>query len=111
MDKNELVSWCRCGLLAYVYNGVSLTTSALEAGNGSYILQLSGLDLHGPTVAIRDTSNKYESGSSYFTCVCILRSVFVSCVLCSVSLTCVFKNQYFFNKIYIFTNICVFYFI
>ena len=40
-----------------------------------------------------------------------LRSAFCVCVLFSVSLTCVFKNQYFFNKIYIFTNICVFYFI
>ena len=33
MNKNDAcVSWCRRGLLAYVYNGVSLTTSALVAG-------------------------------------------------------------------------------
>ena len=25
MNKKELVPWCRRGLLAYVYNGVSLT--------------------------------------------------------------------------------------
>ena len=49
MNKNGYVPWCRRGLLAYVYNGVSLTTSALVEGNGSYILRLSGLDLHGPT--------------------------------------------------------------
>ena len=40
---------CRRGLLAYVYNGVSVTTSALEVGNGSYILRLTGHDLHGLT--------------------------------------------------------------
>ena len=51
MDKKECcVPLCRRGLLAYVYNGVSLTTSALVAGNGSYILRPCGHDLHGPTV-------------------------------------------------------------
>ena len=49
MNKKDLGPLCRRGLLAYVYNSVSLTTSALVAGNGSYILRLSGLDLHGPT--------------------------------------------------------------
>ena len=43
-------SLCRRGLLAYVYNGVSLTMNALVAGNGSYIVQPCGHDLHGPTV-------------------------------------------------------------
>ena len=37
------------GLLAYVYNGVSLTTDALVAGNGSYIVRPCGHDLHSPT--------------------------------------------------------------
>ena len=33
MNRNEcLVSWCRRGLLAYVYNGVSLTTQCLSGG-------------------------------------------------------------------------------
>ena len=53
-DKDEcLVFVCRRGLLAYVYNGVSLTMivlNALVAGNGSYILRPCGHDLHGPTV-------------------------------------------------------------
>ena len=49
MNKKELVPCSRRGLLAYVYNGVSLTTSALVAGNGSYILRPCGHDLHGPT--------------------------------------------------------------
>ena len=50
MDKKECcVPLCRRGLLAYVYNGVSLTTSALVAGNGSYIVWPCGHDLHGPT--------------------------------------------------------------
>ena len=40
---------CRRGLLAYVYNGVSLSTDALVAGNGSYIVWPCGHDLHGPT--------------------------------------------------------------
>ena len=40
---------CRRGLLAYVYNGVSLSTDALVAGNGSYIVRPCGHDLHGPT--------------------------------------------------------------
>ena len=42
----------RRGLLAYVYNGVSLTTdvlNALVAGNGSYIVRPCGHDLHSPT--------------------------------------------------------------
>ena len=39
----------RRGLLAYVYNGVSLTMNALVAGSGSYIVRLSVRDLHGPT--------------------------------------------------------------
>ena len=42
---------CRRGLLAYVYNGVSLTMNALVAGNGSYIVRPCGHDLHGPTVS------------------------------------------------------------
>ena len=44
-----LVFVCRRGLLAYVYNGVSLTMNALVAGNGSYIVRPCGHDLHGPT--------------------------------------------------------------
>ena len=52
-DKYEcLVFVCRRGLLAYVYNGVSLTMivlNALVAGNGSYIVRPCGHDLHGPT--------------------------------------------------------------
>ena len=40
---------CRRGLLAYVYNGVSLTMNALVVGSGSYIVRLSVCDLHGPT--------------------------------------------------------------
>ena len=49
----SFVPWCRHGLLAYVYNGVSLTRMslcvALVAGNGSYIVWPCGHDLHGPT--------------------------------------------------------------
>ena len=51
-NKGSLVLWCRRGLLAYVYNGVSLTMNvlnALVAGNGSYIVRPCGHDLHGPT--------------------------------------------------------------
>ena len=48
--RMSLSLWCKRGLLAYVYNGVSDWMNALVAGNGSYILQLIGLDLHGPTV-------------------------------------------------------------
>ena len=52
-DKNEsLVFVCRRGLLAYVYNGVSVWMNALVAGNGSYIVRPCGHDLHGPTVSI-----------------------------------------------------------
>ena len=44
----------RCGLLAYVYSGVSLTTDVLNeclsGGNGSYMVRPCGHDLHGPTV-------------------------------------------------------------
>ena len=46
----------RRGLLAYVYNGVSLSThvlNALVAENGSYIVQPCGHDLHGPTLLAR----------------------------------------------------------
>ena len=39
----------RRGLLAKYLAGVSVTTSALVAGNGSYILRPCGHDLHGPT--------------------------------------------------------------
>ena len=39
----------RHGLLAYVYNGVSLSTDALVVGNGSYIGRPCGHDLHSPT--------------------------------------------------------------
>ena len=50
-DNNACcVPLSRCGLLAYVYNGVSLTTSTEVAGNGSYIVRPCGHDLHGPTV-------------------------------------------------------------
>ena len=49
MNNKELVPCSRRGLLAYVYNGVSLTMNALVAGNGSYIVRPCGLDLHGPT--------------------------------------------------------------
>ena len=50
MNNNGSLSLgSRRGLLAYVYNGVSLTMNALVAGNGSYIVQLSIRDLHGPT--------------------------------------------------------------
>ena len=60
MNKKVFGLWCRRGLLAYVYNGVSLTTSALVAGNGSYILRLSGLDLHGPTsLFVRQKLSQY----------------------------------------------------
>ena len=45
----ECLPLCRRGLLAYVYNGVSLTMNALVAGTGSYIVRLSVRDLHGPT--------------------------------------------------------------
>ena len=51
---------CRRGLLAYVYNGVSLTKNALVAGTGSYIVRLSVRDLHGPT-------NRWCKGCSYST--------------------------------------------
>ena len=37
--------WCRHGLLAYVYNGVSLTRMSEVAGNGSYIVRPCGHDL------------------------------------------------------------------
>ena len=49
MNKKELCLWCRHGLLACVYNGVSLTMNALVAGIGSYIVRPCGHDLHGPT--------------------------------------------------------------
>ena len=50
-NKGCLVLGCRRGLLAYVYNGVSLIMNdALVAGNGSYIVRLSVRDLHGPTI-------------------------------------------------------------
>ena len=49
MNNKELGLWCRRWLLAYVYNGVSLSTDALVAGNGSYIVRPCGHDLHGPT--------------------------------------------------------------
>ena len=49
MNKKVLGLWGRRGLLAYVYTGVSEWMNALVAGNGSYILRLSGHDLHGPT--------------------------------------------------------------
>ena len=49
MNNKELVPCSRRGLLAYVYNGVSLSTDALVAGNGSYIVRPCGHDLHGPT--------------------------------------------------------------
>ena len=45
----NLCLWCRRGLLAYVYNGVSDRMNALVAGNGSYIVRLSVRDLHSPT--------------------------------------------------------------
>ena len=50
MNNKEFGLCSGCGLLAYVYNGVSLTTDALVAGNGSYIVRPCGHDLHGPTV-------------------------------------------------------------
>ena len=50
-DRNESLSLvCRRGLLAYVYNSVSLTKNALVAGTGSYIVRPCGHDLHGPTI-------------------------------------------------------------
>ena len=49
INDKELCLRCRSGLLAFVYNGVSPTINALVVGNRCYILQLSGLDLHGPT--------------------------------------------------------------
>ena len=51
----SLCLWCRRGLLAYVYNGVSdrmNVLNALVAGNGSYIVRPCGHDLHGPTKTI-----------------------------------------------------------
>ena len=78
-DKNEIVSlWWRRGLLAYVYNGVSLTTSTevyiLVAGNGSYIVRPCGHDLRGPIilmlmfmhmfmVASKQYNNTYNNGT------------------------------------------------
>ena len=59
-NKGLLVPCSRRGLLAYVYNGVSLTMNvlnALVAGNGSYIVRLSVRDLHGPTVTNRTEQN------------------------------------------------------
>ena len=38
---------------------VSLLWTALVVGNGSYILQLIGLDLHGPTVFVRCVERYY----------------------------------------------------
>ena len=32
MNNKELCLWCRRGLLAYVYNGVSLSTECLSGG-------------------------------------------------------------------------------
>ena len=50
IDNKGLCLWCRRGLLAYVYSGVSLTmNNPLVAGSGSYIVRLSVRDLHGPT--------------------------------------------------------------
>ena len=49
MITMRFVPCSRHGLLAYVYNGVSLTMNALVAGNGSYIVRPCGHDLHGPT--------------------------------------------------------------
>ena len=49
MISMSLCLWCRRGLLAYVYNGVSDRMNALVAGNGSYIVRPCGHDLHGPT--------------------------------------------------------------
>ena len=51
----------RRGLLAYVYNGVSLSTDALVAGNGSYIVRPCGHDLHGPTGSIGLEITKYRT--------------------------------------------------
>ena len=60
MNKKELVLWCRRGLLAYVYNGVSDRMNALVAGNGSYIVRACGHDLHGPTSPfVRQNLSKY----------------------------------------------------
>ena len=48
--KAFVCPWCRRGLLAYVYSGVSLTMNeCLSGGNSSYIVRLSVRDLHGPT--------------------------------------------------------------
>ena len=54
-NKGVFGPLCRRGLLAYVYSGVSLTMSALVAGNGSYIVWLSVRDLHGPTLINTDS--------------------------------------------------------
>ena len=53
MITMSFVPCSRRGLLACVYNGVSLTTDPLVAGNGSYIVRPCGHDLHGPTVGIQ----------------------------------------------------------
>ena len=49
MNNKVFGLWCRRGLLAYVYNSVSLTMNALVVGIGSYIVRPCGHDLHGPT--------------------------------------------------------------
>ena len=48
-EQRAMCLWCRCGLLANVSVGVSVQLNALVVGNGSYILQPCGHDLHGPT--------------------------------------------------------------
>ena len=48
-NKGALSFGRRRGLLAYVYNGVSLTTDPLVVGIGSYIVRPCGHDLHGLT--------------------------------------------------------------
>ena len=48
-EQRAMCLWCRSGLLANVSVGVSVQLNALVAGNGSYILQPCGHDLHSPT--------------------------------------------------------------
>ena len=61
----------RCGLLAYVYSGVSLTTdvpNALVVGNGSYIVRPCGHDLNGPTSTL--VKNLRSSKEDFMRAMC-----------------------------------------
>ena len=55
-EERAMCLWCRRGLLANVSVVVSVQLNALVAGNGSYILQPCGHDLHGPTIVMGNIS-------------------------------------------------------